>query len=140
MSKLSTAILDAREETGYNCEAYVQQVDSWRVVIRADGTGDRRQRAAQISALRRNIERRHGCKLTYDHTNYSETAGFKSRTEIWYRIPDLDAKFEAREFSNDPEFKNRGGLVCITVYPTRDEAEAHKAKGNRYRLVVEVRD
>jgi hypothetical protein len=65
--------------------AYISQVDPYRVVIRADGTGNRRIRAAEVSGLKRAIEKRHWCTLVRSHTNYSETSGFLSRTEVWYK-------------------------------------------------------
>jgi hypothetical protein len=86
MSKVSDEIYAAQDVYRETHTAYVSLADSLRVVIRADGTGSRRQRASQVAALKRAIEKRHGCKLTHDHVNYSETVGFLSRTEVWYRL------------------------------------------------------
>lgn len=140
MSRISADINAMRTVYDKTHRAYISLVDSWRVVIRADGTGNRRQRASQIGALKRALEQRHRCSLTYDHVNYSEATGFLSCTEVWYKLADPDAKFEAREFGSISDFPRTHGLACITVYPTRAQAEAHKPHGGRSLQVFEVRD
>lgn len=146
MSKTSDAILKAhRDRAAYDhYSAWIHQVDSWRVVIRAVGTSGRRQRASQVSALKRRIEKEHGCTLTYDHVNYSDCEGFLSRTEVWYRLSDPDARWEVREFSNAFEYRKRGGLVCVTVFHNQGDADKFAAevfpRFNRSARVFEVRD
>jgi len=86
MNEVGNAISAQRGAYYKTHTAYISLADPWRVVIRADSTGNRRQRASQVAALKRAVEKRHGCKLTLDHVNYSETVGFLSRTEVWYRL------------------------------------------------------
>jgi hypothetical protein len=67
--------------------AYVSYQDNRRVIIRADGSSDRRSRGARVGAAKRAWEAanpRLG-KLTRYCVSYSETYGFLSRTEVAYR-------------------------------------------------------
>jgi hypothetical protein len=96
-----------------NYVAYIAQMDKYRVVIRADGTGSRQQRASQVSALKRAVEKMNGYKLERTSINYSEGHGFLSRTEVWYRVIRPGQTWEVWEFSSDHQFSARHGVVSI---------------------------
>lgn len=56
------------------------------VWIKADSTGNRRSRAAQIGAEKRAYQKEHGVTLKFITMNRDETYGFLHRTAVRYRI------------------------------------------------------
>lgn len=56
------------------------------VWIKADSSGNRRSRAAEIGAEKRAYQKEHGVTLEFITMNRDEAPGFLSRTAVRYRI------------------------------------------------------
>jgi len=113
------------------------------VVLRSDSTENRRVRAAEVSALKRAIERTYGVALERANTSYSETYGFLSRTECRYRV--AQSTVELWEFSNEPGFNvgNRGGVVGVVrcrTFTDRKLIASVKSRAAERQHYVQTRD